>query len=523
MNAATRSNALLIGIAIVAVAFIVSVAFIVHAQEDTISYPVAELGNCGNKSECHAYCDDLAHVTECVNFAETHGLMKKEDVKAAREFARLGGKGPGGCTSKESCESYCEDSAHMRQCIAFAKQAGIMEERELAEAEKVVTYIESGGTMPGGCKGEKECRTYCEAEEHMEECVNFASKAGFMSEKEVELFRKTGGKGPGGCKGRACEKFCQDETNREACISFALEHDLMSEEDKARMKEGLEKMKEAMEKAPPEVRACIEAAIGSEKVRELQEGRGVVSPRYGEILPECFRTVMGGGSERGPFGPGSDARECMRKIFGDDFEEKMRSGELDPGARDNEIRACMEEQLGGGFLNDAGRWERPEQDGQEGAGNQNMPREGFDRARLEGEMRGQYRDGFDMQGREHGERDAIRKEMEMRMRQEIESQMRSGTFDRSKLPADFRPEGVFLPPEAQLRPPEGRVQPGMMDRPEGVMPPDGGLQPMPKEFMTPGSMPEGGRMPPPSGEPVSLRYQLTANVLTIVQMLLGVR
>ncbi|MBI5457884.1 hypothetical protein HY971_04140, partial [Candidatus Kaiserbacteria bacterium] len=46
------------------------------------------------------------------------------------------------------------------------------------------------------------------------------------------------------------------------------------------------------------------------------------------------------------------------------------------------------------------------------------------------------------------------KAMEEKMRAEIESQMRSGNFDMSKLPPDFRPEGAFLPPEAYSRPPD---------------------------------------------------------------------
>src|SRR3989344_2771511 len=86
--------------------FIISFAFVASAQESTITFPVSELGNCKDKKACHAYCDDLAHVTECVAFAESHGLMSTDEARQARKFSRLGGKGPGGCTSKDSCESY---------------------------------------------------------------------------------------------------------------------------------------------------------------------------------------------------------------------------------------------------------------------------------------------------------------------------------------------------------------------------------------------------------------------------------
>jgi len=507
--------------ALVAGAILITVA---SAQGVDVTYPVAELGNCATKSACKAYCDDLSHADECAAFAEAHGLMDKEEAEEARAFAKLGGKGPGGCTSKDaceaycenvanineclafaeahdflsdeeledarevaralaagaelpggctskaSCEAYCEDPSHMRQCLAFAKQAGFMDPDELAEAEKVAAYLESGGKMPGGCRGEKECKAYCESGDHMEECAAFAIKAGFMSEKEAEMFRKTGGKGPGGCRGRECEAYCEAEENREVCIAFAMEHDLMSAEDKARMEEGKQKAREALEKAPPEVLACLEKALGSDAFQKFQSGT-YVSPRLGEVLPKCFQEVMGDGS-RGPFGPGSDAAGCMRRVFGDDFEEKMRRGELDPGARDQEIRDCMQAEHGEGFLDDGGRWKRPEggmpEGGEFSPTTRGMPFEGPR--------------GFEELCREHPEECAARRgEMEARMRAGMEGMMQGGTFDPSRLPQDFRPEGHFPPPESFNRPPGG----GQMHMP----PPDGMMPgaPMPTEEATPQS------------------------------------
>ncbi|MBI5457999.1 hypothetical protein HY971_04735, partial [Candidatus Kaiserbacteria bacterium] len=432
-----------LGAVVLGALFVLSAA-LASAQESTVTFPVGELGNCASKSECHAYCDNLANIKKCVAFAESHGLMSAEEARQAREFERLGGKGPGGCTSKDSCESFCEKPGNMRQCLDFAKQSGMMSAEELQEAEKVAAYLDKGGTMPGGCRGEKECRAYCEDGAHAEECVAFATKAGFMSEKEAAMFKKTGGKGPGGCKGRACESYCQDESHREACIAFALEHDLMSEEDKQRMEEGREKAKQALEKAPPKVLECIEARIGGERLKAIRDGSGFIDQKLGEILPACFREVMGDGSRGGPFGPGSAATDCMRKVFGEDFEDKMRKGELDPGARDKEIRECMMQQMGEGFLDGKGRWERPQGEEVPREGMPIGPREGENHDSIEAQMRARYGEEFDSQ----------RKAMEEKMRAEIESQMRSGNFDMSKLPPDFRPEGAFLPPEAYSRPPD---------------------------------------------------------------------
>ena len=275
--------------ALAATAFLIFFAFGVSAQESTITFPIPELGNCGSKAACHKYCDDLAHVNECIAFAEVHGLMSTNEVRKAREFSKLGGKGPGGCTSKDSCQAYCEDTAHMRECLAFAKQTGVMSSAELQEAEKVAAYMESGGKMPGNCRGERECRAYCSEDAHVEECMAFGIKAGFMSEKEAEIFKKTGGTGPGGCKGRACEEYCKDESHREQCIAFALEHNLMSEEEKRLMQEGMEKGRQVLQGAPPEVLSCIEATLGSDVVAKIRAGEAVISPKLGEVLPACFK------------------------------------------------------------------------------------------------------------------------------------------------------------------------------------------------------------------------------------------
>ena len=169
MTYEARLKAVRIGSAAMLGAIFVLSAALASAQESTVTFPVPELGNCTSKSKCRAYCDDLAHVKECVAFAESHGLMSAGEAKQAREFERLGGKGPGGCTSKDSCESYCEDATHMRQCLDFAKRSGMMSGEELQEAEKVAAYLEGGGTMPGGCRGEKGCRAYCGDGAHWEE------------------------------------------------------------------------------------------------------------------------------------------------------------------------------------------------------------------------------------------------------------------------------------------------------------------------------------------------------------------
>jgi len=50
---------------------------LVFAQEELpgVTFPVAELGNCGSRAECEAYCDLPENMEACLNFAEAHNLI----------------------------------------------------------------------------------------------------------------------------------------------------------------------------------------------------------------------------------------------------------------------------------------------------------------------------------------------------------------------------------------------------------------------------------------------------------------
>src|SRR3989338_5627381 len=78
-----------------------------------IEYPIAELGNCKDKEACKTYCDDVDNTGACITFAEKNNLMSADEIKSAKKFIDAGGKGPGGCAGRDSCESYCDDISHI--------------------------------------------------------------------------------------------------------------------------------------------------------------------------------------------------------------------------------------------------------------------------------------------------------------------------------------------------------------------------------------------------------------------------
>ncbi|MEK7157601.1 MAG: hypothetical protein AAB688_00820, partial [Patescibacteria group bacterium] len=252
-------------------------------------------GECGNKKECEAYCENTDHIGECVAFAEKVGFMSGTELEEAKKAAKAmmsGVKPPGNCKGKNQCDTYCSDSSHMEECLNFAEKAGFIPKEEAEMARKIMPLMMKG-EMPGGCKSKEQCENYCEDGEHSEECANFAVKAGFMNQEEHEMFKKTGGKGPGGCKGKdECEEFCGNPENQEACFNFGKEHNLISEEKMKEMREGAEKIKEVFKRAPSEVIDCIKSKVGTENFDKIQSGESVPNPKIGEQIKSCFKEIM---------------------------------------------------------------------------------------------------------------------------------------------------------------------------------------------------------------------------------------
>lgn len=339
-------------------------------------------GGCASEKACKAYCEDVGSIKECLLFAEQHGFMEENELKEAKKIAQAlqdGAQLPGGCTSKSACEEYCSSSSHMKECILFAERAGFMDEQELREAKQVLKALDAGVSFPGNCKGKNECDAYCEDSNHMEECVNFGiaagfihpeeveqarrmiplmksgkmpaeckkgkeqceaycgqkenievcatffTEAGFMTQEDAQMFRKTGGKGPGNCKGKEeCEAFCNNPENQEACFLFAKEHGLIPEEDLSNMKEGIEQFQEAFSSAPPQVAECLKEKMGQDVLQKIEAGTLMPSQKIGDQMKSCFEKFMPKqedrslGEEGHEFSNQNSGQEgCIEGILGD--------------------------------------------------------------------------------------------------------------------------------------------------------------------------------------------------------------
>ncbi len=248
-------------------------------------------GGCTSPSSCETYCSDLKHIDECVTFAEQNGLMQGkelEEAKMVQQAIKQGATPPGGCTNKKQCEQYCTKASNVEECITFGQKAGFIKPEEVDEIRRVMPLIQKGES-PGGCTTKETCEAYCEDESHAQECANFAEKAGFMKPEEAERFRKTGGKGPGGCHGReACDAFCKDPVNQKTCFEFARDNGFIEQEDLNRMKEGAQQLQQMMANAPAELKACFEEQLGPGTADQMASGEFFGGSDTREKMQMCF-------------------------------------------------------------------------------------------------------------------------------------------------------------------------------------------------------------------------------------------
>jgi hypothetical protein len=291
-------------------------------------------GVCGTSPDpvaaCGSFCNEQANMETCIAYGEKHNLFPKEElaeVRKVRDALRGGATLPAGCTNAESCKQTCDNPPSLevaKQCFAFAEKAGLLpKDVNRAQVEKAFEAIQSGKTPFKSLKDFQKCERP-EDDATLQACVNFGIESGLIPEKEAELLRKTGGKGPGGCFGKACETYCDDPSHEDECVRFAEEYDLISPEDKAQMQEGMQKMQEGLTQAPPEVRECLTTTVGSEVLDQIAAGTKRLSRDLGEKMKSCFETF---------FKNRDDARgQSMGPAF------------------PPEVKACLVERLGPDFM-----------------------------------------------------------------------------------------------------------------------------------------------------------------------------
>lgn len=251
-------------------------------------------GGCNSKEACERYCGDFSHAQECFDFAQRAGIVQVRENVPGEAVGRFEGGIPPG------------------------------------QFQKFLELVNRGET-PGGCKSKETCETYCSEGNRFEECVSFGEKVGFIEREQGEKIRKLGGHGPGGCDSpQACQAYCASPEHHEECFRFAEEHGFISKEEAGRAREGFVQLKIGLEQTPPEVAACVKSVLGQDLLEKIQSGQIVPGPEIAERMRGCFERFH---HEQRPHQSFADAPppvvECLKAKLGDTFE-KIKSGEVMP-------------------------------------------------------------------------------------------------------------------------------------------------------------------------------------------------
>ncbi len=327
-----------------------------------ITFPVAELGNCGSKDTCRTYCNDPAHMDACIAFARDHGLMNQEEAERATSFKRklAEGSGPGGCTTPSECETFCRDIANINTCIAFAEQHGL-KDRHVEESKKIQAYLQSGGKMPGGCTNQQTCEVYCGDFSHAEECFNFAKRAGigqggpdergdalgedrFRRGPPPEQFQKflelaKNGETPGGCASKdACERYCQEPGRRDECVAFGVKAGFIKPEEVERIKSIGVQGGPGGCNSPESCGAYCNDPVNQEACFTFAEEHGLIPPEELKRAKEGFVRLREGLSHAPP-----EVAACLKSVLGPTVLDDIQAGKLVPGPEiGDRVRGCFE-------------------------------------------------------------------------------------------------------------------------------------------------------------------------------------
>lgn len=142
-------------------------------------------GGCASEEACKTYCDGSNHMQECMNFAKENALMSDDDLKKMEKLSR---GGPGGCEGPEECDAFCGKEENRDTCFNFSKENGLMSEEEIGMMEKQMSIIKKLDKQagPGGCKTREECDSFCRNPNNIETCINFSGQQGMISPETAQ-------------------------------------------------------------------------------------------------------------------------------------------------------------------------------------------------------------------------------------------------------------------------------------------------------------------------------------------------
>ena len=152
-------------------------------------------GGCTSISECREYCLQEDNRVECLEFGLSSGLLPEQAAEQAKKIILLKTVGgPGACTTPGECREYCSQDENKEECLSFAEEHDLLPEERLKAIEEHRVRIEErlkSVSGPGGCTSREECKTYCEDPANTQECVTFGQEHNLINrERAMETLKK---------------------------------------------------------------------------------------------------------------------------------------------------------------------------------------------------------------------------------------------------------------------------------------------------------------------------------------------
>lgn len=181
------------------------------AKKHGVTFPIPELGNCGELSECRSFCGDPLNQQICIDYAKSKGFYQESDLSSKKDQILSLAKSELGCESESSCMALCNQPENYDKCSNFAQKhnlgGGHVDDPNKAEIINKAKEIL-------GCDSASTCASFCSQEANRSKCTEFAKEVGLRGgEQRV---------GPGGCASEeTCQAFCSDPANYQVCRGFA--------------------------------------------------------------------------------------------------------------------------------------------------------------------------------------------------------------------------------------------------------------------------------------------------------------
>ena len=147
------------------------------AKKYGITFPIAELGNCASISSCKTFCDNPDNYQKCTNFAQQHNLVSTDSTnttsKTDAEILELA-KVELGCSTIDECMAFCNKEENMEKCIDFAARHGLGD----GNADQMKQVI-SSLKQQFGCSSMTSCMDACNQPDNAQKCMEIFKLAGF--------------------------------------------------------------------------------------------------------------------------------------------------------------------------------------------------------------------------------------------------------------------------------------------------------------------------------------------------------